>query len=276
MSAGEYVYKNIKSIVNYCHNVNHNELDNLLDINYSKRTFDINFPFFIDINDIDETNNKKQSKRFNAKIYLINNRRVRVTTQWFIDKLPLFKEYLENKNIEPIGLENIEKRENVENVIKNTSRRKNSRYRGNAIGNASNLLIRNILSNIGNESFNEDDWKETKEYFENKCAYCNSTDQLLMEHAIPINKEKLGEHRLGNIILSCKKCNEEKANKDYKEFLGKNDITIKKIENYMLSKNYFPIGNNENIKKILNMAYDEVSYIADKYIEIINILQKME
>ena len=37
-----------------------------------------------------------------------------------------------------------------------------NRYKGNPIGNASNALVRNILSNLGNERFNSADWTETK------------------------------------------------------------------------------------------------------------------
>ena len=39
-----------------------------------------------------------------------------------------------------------------------------NRYKGNPIGNASNALVRNILSNLGNERFNSADWTETKKY----------------------------------------------------------------------------------------------------------------
>jgi len=65
---------------------------------------------------------------------------------------------------------------------------------------AQNLFIRNILSSLGVESLNEEDWNFTKAYFSHKCAYCGAETELLMEHAIPINKAKLGEHRLGNLV----------------------------------------------------------------------------
>jgi len=93
---------------------------------------------------------------------------------------------------------------------------------------------------------------------------------LLIEHAIPINREKLGEHRLGNLVPSCKLCNSNKGGKDFREFLGPNAEAISRIEEYMDSRNYVPLEDNEQIKLILNMAHKEVAALADRYITIIN------
>lgn len=270
MKIGEIVKLNIGRIFAFCNTEDHSELDLLLDINYSKKIFNINFPFCIELEKIDENNLKKQSKRFWGEIYLVRGKRVRVTSQWYDSSTPLFIKYLKNKKIELNSKINLEINPNILNKKAQVSSRINSRYRGNAIGNAQNLLVRNILSNLGNESFSEDDWKQTKLYFSNKCAYCNEETDLLIEHAIPINKERLGEHRLGNIIPSCSKCNSLKANKDYKEYLLENTEAIKKIEEYMESRNYIPLENNEQMKKILNMAYQEVASVAERYITIIN------
>lgn len=93
---------------------------------------------------------------------------------------------------------------------------------------------------------------------------------MLIEHAVPINKEKLGEHRLGNLVPSCNGCNSNKAGKDFREFLGENTRAIRKIEEYMDSRNYVPLENNEQMKMILNVAHKEVSALAERYITIIN------
>jgi 5-methylcytosine-specific restriction endonuclease McrA len=254
----------------------------LCNLEYSNRVFHLNFSFFIDVNDVDGVNNeneldkKKESKRFLAtNISCIRERYFRVTSQWHYSNIPHFKRYMEEKNIQPIipiTIENGPKRSTPK------GRRKNNRYRGNAIGNVQNSLIRNILKNLGDESFNKDDWIKTKEYFNNKCAYCNSEGELVIEHAIPINKEKLGEHKIGNIIPSCKKCNSEKGDKDYREFLEGKIDAINKIEAYMSSRNYVPLENTNQLKMILNMAYEEVALVADRYIDIINelILKNIE
>lgn len=156
---------------------------------------------------------------------------------------------------------------NTQKIIKTSH---NSRHRGYAIGNAQNSVIRNILSNLGQESFNENDWIDTKKYFLNCCAYCGIETDLEMEHAIPINRQSLGEHRLGNLIPSCKDCNKNKGNKSFLEFLESSPERVQKIEEYMNNRNYVPLGDNTLVKMILNMAYKEVSSLADRYKLLLN------
>jgi hypothetical protein len=91
-----------------------------------------------------------------------------------------------------------------------------------------------------------------------------------MDHAIPINKTKLGEHRLGNVIPSCRKCNKEKHHRDFLEFLGEDTEKIEKIKSYMRTRNYIPLGDNRQIKLVIEQAYSEVAPLADRYIAIIN------
>lgn len=148
-----------------------------------------------------------------------------------------------------------------------------NRYKAMPIGNTSNQLVRYILSNIGKESFSENDWEETKKWFNYKCAYCGKSGELQIDHAIPINKEHLGEHRLGNLVPSCGRCNNNKHDSGYKEFLGDQPERIRKIEEYMESKDYRPLHLHQNaavIKKILRLAYKEARELANRYIELIH------
>lgn len=150
---------------------------------------------------------------------------------------------------------------------------KNARYKGNAIGNSQNLFIRNILSNLGEESFSTSDWQETLNYFNHCCAYCSKEKTLIMEHAIPINKSKLGEHKLGNLIPSCKECNNLKHNESYDIFLKNEPDKLRKIQKYMESKKHKPLATNPNfeaIQEILELAHGEVGVLADRYITILN------
>jgi 5-methylcytosine-specific restriction endonuclease McrA len=272
MSVADYIYANIEQIINFC-NKNPSELGGLLDLNTSKQLFDLNYAFFIETNNIDDTNGKRSSARYISKIYTVNNKSVRITNDWYKRNIPYFNDYLAQRNIVPVGtIKTPAKTSSSGNntILLKKSTRKNSRYKGNAIGNSQNRLIRNILSNLGEESFSEDDWINTKKYFDNKCAYCGSEEELIIEHAIPINKEKLGEHRIGNIVPACKKCNSNKGDKDYREYLENKISVIKKIDEYMESRHYIPLEDNEKLKNILNIAYEEVSSIAEKYINIIN------
>lgn len=268
MKIGELVKQYIKPLFFYCDTVAHDEIYSLLDPQYSKKTFGVYYPFCIEVENIEPS----QSRRYWTEIYLVRGKRVRVTSQWVETSRPLFITYLKSKGIAPelASVAYDEAPAKKKHTALPPSGRANSRFRGNPIGNAQNLFIRNILSSIGLEKFNEEDWNTTKAYFSHRCAYCGTEAELLIEHAIPINKEKLGEHRLGNLVPSCKLCNSNKGGKDFREFLGENAEAISRMEEYMDSRNYVPLEDNEQIKMILNMAYKEVAALADRYITIIN------
>jgi len=153
--------------------------------------------------------------------------------------------------------------------------KRNSRYKGNPVGNAQNLVIRTILSNLGDESFSEKDWEETKSYFEGKCAYCGTADkEIVRDHAIPINRYKLGEHKLGNLVPACRHCNNAKGEQDYIEFCGENEKAITQINAYIESRNYRPLtadtDKSQNIQIILHHVYEEIRVVAERYIKLIN------
>jgi hypothetical protein len=91
-----------------------------------------------------------------------------------------------------------------------------------------------------------------------------------MDHGVPINKTALGEHRLGNLIPSCKKCNEDKNRRDFKAFLKDHAERAAKIEAYMASWNYTPLGDSGHVKMIVELAHEEVAALARRYVAIIN------
>jgi 5-methylcytosine-specific restriction endonuclease McrA len=264
MKIGKLVKTHIKKVFQFCETEDHCELTRLMDKGYSKKTFDVNFPFCTEVTLI----LPEESKRYWTDRFLVQGKTVRVTSQWFDKSKEYFIAYLLEKNIATQdSLKNIDR---MEIPSSPRARKTNSRYRGNAIGNAQNLLVRNILSNLGNESFTDRDWEETKQYFSNQCAYCGNAGDLVIEHAIPINKKSLGEHRLGNLIPSCKACNSKKADKDYIDFLGENNEKINKIQQYMDSRNYVPLDKNEQVAMILELAYKEVAGVSERYIAILN------
>ena len=269
MKIGELVKRHIKRIFSHCDNVSHKEFDALLDPIYSNRTFGINFPFCIELKKIEPG----QSRRYWTEVHLVRGKRVRVTNDWYERSRQSFTKYLKSKGIEPeIDLpaqEQTRAQDAEETQAYRTSSQANSRYRGNHIGNAQNLFIRNILSNLGHESFRKENWNSTKKHFSGKCVYCGDL-ATVMDHAIPINKERLGEHRLGNLVPSCKQCNQTKGAKDFRAFLEGNTEAISKIKKYMDDRNYVPLEDNEQIQKILNMAHKEVAALADRYITIVN------
>jgi 5-methylcytosine-specific restriction endonuclease McrA len=282
MKIGELVKRHIQQILSHCNTVDHGELGRLLNRQYSKQVFGINFPFCQEIRLIPP----EESKRYWTSIYFVQDKQVRVTSQWYKESRSLFIQYLTSKEIISSAEANeatpfpsqadssrlVPKssgKSKFEATVR-SSRVTNSRYRGNAISNAQNLFVRNILSNLGHESFNEHDWNTTKAYFMDRCAYCNASTSLIMDHAVPINKESLGEHRLGNLVPSCDICNSNKAGLDFRTFLADNPAAIQKIEVYMESRNYIPLEDNEQLKHILRLAHSEIAALAERYISIIN------
>jgi 5-methylcytosine-specific restriction endonuclease McrA len=276
MKIGQLVKAYTTKVFRYCDEGDHEELMCLMDAKYSKDILGINFPFCAEV----ETISPQLSKRYWRDIHVVRGRTFRVCSQW-VD-LPtsrsreLFCRYLLSKkladNEELSAIDSLPQPRHQSPTSKSPRRASRGRYRGNAIGNAQNLFVRNILSNIGQESFSESDWQETKAYFSNKCAYCGAETDLVIDHAIPINKAKLGEHRIGNLVPSCNDCNARKGNKDYSEYLDGDDEKKQTIESYMDSKNYVPLGDNKQVRMILDLAHAEVSALVDRYIVIINSL----
>ncbi|HBC3552877.1 TPA: HNH endonuclease [Vibrio parahaemolyticus] len=270
MKIGKLVQALLPKVLEHCEQKSHNEFERLCDADYFKRNFNLNFPFLVPISSLPSD----LSKRYWTKAYLVRGQTVRACSQWFEKDAVYFAKYLKRIGIDydqaQLESELLESRTTLSRGPSVPTARTNSRYRGNAIGNAQNLLVRNILSNLGTEQFSEEDWQATKGYFNHQCAYCGESKELVIEHAIPINKVYLGEHRLGNLVPSCRECNSAKASKDFREFLEGRDDKIAVIEAYMDEKNYVPLENNEQVSMILEMAYREVGTVAERYISIIN------
>jgi hypothetical protein len=95
MKIGKLVKRHIKQVLFHCDNVDHNEIYSLLDPRYSKNTFGINFPFCIELENIEQS----QSKRYWTEVYLVRGKQVRVTSQWFETSRPSFIKYLQSKGI---------------------------------------------------------------------------------------------------------------------------------------------------------------------------------
>ncbi len=275
MKIGQLVKRFVPNIIDYCLTVDKEEILRLQNLEYSKNTFWVSsYPFW------SREDNITESKRFWTDVYLVDQDEFRVSSQWTIKHVEKFKEYLIDKNI--TTEEELDKidfdTEKANDTKLDKKVRSKGRYRGNAIGNAQNLLVRNILSNLGDEVFSENDWKETKDFFDNCCVYCGSDEKLVMEHAVPINKSMLGEHRLGNIVPSCNNCNDKKGPQSYDQFL-KDETRLKKIEAYMELKNYESLNSypqSEIIAELLEKAYLDTAEVSKRYIQIIELIQNNE
>jgi hypothetical protein len=258
---GELVKDHIGKIFRYCE-TDPAELLRLMDTEYCRRTFGLAWPFCADADKLP----LKDHTRYWCDGYAVGDRRVRVCSQWYDRQRGRFCDYLAAKRIALVSKPSAEPRPHL------APSTRNSRYRSTQIGDAQNAFIRFILSRLGEESFGERDWQETKAYFGNGCAYCAVGEAGHIDHGIPINRSKLGEHRLGNVIPSCERCNTGKHQKDYREHLRDDLVRIDKIETYMASRGYAPLGENHQVKGVLEQAHKEVAALADRYIEILNVI----
>lgn len=115
-------------------------------------------------------------------------------------------------------------------------------------------------------------------FFDYKCCYCHVSlrdKQWDKDHLEPINKDHAGLHAWGNIAPSCKKCNNQRLNQDWAQFLRtktkdeEDFITRKaKIEKYINKYNYSlnPMQ-KERIKMLANDLQTSVFSFVSRQID---------
>jgi hypothetical protein len=74
--------------------------------------------------------------------------------------------------------------------------------------------------------------KHIKEQWDHKCAYCESKDNLTIDHIIPQSKGGLDITR--NVVCCCKTCNHDKGHTSWEE--------------WYFSQEFFDMGRYEKIK----------------------------
>lgn len=264
MKIGQIVKSSAPAIFKYCEETEPEEFARLQDPRYSKEAFNINYPFCRQVAQIGSSNRG----RYWTGEYVVRGIPVRVTNDWYSKSLPLLRRYLASKGLasdfhpDPSTSDAPPPDDAI--------RAARGRYKGNAIGNAQNYLVRNILSRLGDEQFNALQWQAVVDAFGRACAYCGAEGELVMDHVVPINRQALGEHRLGNLVPSCRACNARKAERDFREFLADDPIRIEAIEAHMTSQGYEPIGDHAQLRAIIELAHQDVRNLADRYVAIIN------
>lgn len=96
---GKLIQHSIPAIFEYCETQDPTEFARLQDQQYSKETFNINYPFCQPVTKV----GPDQNPRFWAKRYLVHGVTVRVTNDWYnpptSNSLPLFLKYLERRGL---------------------------------------------------------------------------------------------------------------------------------------------------------------------------------
>ena len=174
MKIGGLIQHYIPIIFEYCETQVPTEFGRLCDRSYSKETLDVNFAFCKPVAEISALENR----RYWSQVYVVRGVSVRVTSQWFDPPTSKSRSrllrYLARHDIEVIEAARAAPGSDTAANISETRpvRPSRGRFKGNAIGSAQNLLVRNILSNLGAEGFGEKHWQQVIDAFGRRCAYC--------------------------------------------------------------------------------------------------------
>ena len=271
---GKLIQHSIPEIFEYCETQDPTEFARLQDQQYSKETFNINYPFCQPVTKV----GPDQNPRFWAKRYLVHGVTVRVTNDWYnpptSNSLPLFLKYLERRGLsgqirshsEPEDSQLASGVDSAENAKKPGP---NPKHR-NAIGNAQNLFVRYLLSCVSDDDVSAENWQDTVKSFGGCCAYCGSkVTSLNMDHVVPLNKTTLGMHCIGNLVPACRPCNAKKSAKDFREFLAGDTEKIAAIEAHMERHGYTPTQDAQALRKVIDLAHQDVRTMADRYVAIL-------
>lgn len=246
---GEVVRLNIPQLLEHCAQNDPDELVKLEDGDYCKKTFKLGYPFLRSPADAKRIHAETGKSRYWAKVHPVQDREVRVTSEWYKPSLGPFLVYLVGRGLTPLGVPAAAVESEIDQVAEakaaKTSSVGGARYKLHAIGNAQNSVVRWVLGSLGHEAFTQKDWLTVTAYFNHRCVYCDSPRQLVMDHAVPLSIKNLGEHKIGNLVPSCRQCNSAKGEKRYDDFLRAQPdraAAEDRIEAHMRQHGYQPLS----------------------------------
>lgn len=131
-------------------------------------------------------------------------------TAYTLFQIPLFMKYAEEGDLSSIEQEIILDAKNHYRTIseKEEKKRMLAQERRHDLRNDFRLTI--------------EEWRNTKRYFDNQCAYCGSNDKLTYDHFIPFSKG--GVFTVSNIIPACFKCNTSKNDREFLQWYSNQDF----------------------------------------------------
>ena len=109
--------------------------------------------------------------------------------------------------------------------------------------------------------------EELLEFFDHQCCFCGTAidnKSLSQDHLIPMNKAALGLHAWGNVVPCCQRCNSEKQQRPWKEFLEAKaglgaESRSRRIDDFVRSKDYDP---TLNLHEYADNLYSDVGEVA--------------
>lgn len=274
----DFVRSHLEYILDYVAKVAPEEFLRLQLRDYSTEQFRLSYPFF---KSVEKINADGDTKKFWTKQHSVQGQLVRVCSQWTKRQRPFLLNYLVTHQLPVDGISpeiNEEWLAVVEQAGSVAKSPGGARYRGTPIGVAQNALVRYLLSNLGQESFTETDWKAVKASFGAACAYCGKPGEVERDHAIPLSRLQLGEHRLGNLVPACSTCNRKKSHLRFRPFLETNfrhdpreaAARIERVETHMARHGYRAMGERSDIRALLEHAREDIAATAARYLQLIN------
>lgn len=275
---GAFVQSHLPQILDYIADVDDEEFLRLQMKEYSSEQFRLSYPFFKTTEQIESDGD---TTRFWKPECLIQGQRLRVCSQWTRRHRPFFLSYLVDRQIPVAGVspelqeEWLAAAEQAGTTSKSPG---GARHRTYPIGVAQNALVRYLLSNLGEESFTEQDWTAVKESFGDACVYCGRPGAVQMDHAIPLSRLQLGEHCLGNLVPACPACNGQKSHLRFRPYLEakyEHDAheaatRIAAVETHMARHGYRPLGDRQDIRGLIEQARQEIADVAARNLNLIN------
>lgn len=113
-------------------------------------------------------------------------------------------------------------------------------------GDAANAYVRMLLSEVGRliGGITDEQWVQTRDHFDGRCAYTGerlSDDDVVREHAVPINRRHCGVHAYGNVLPASRAANDAKGGLHYREYMRtvvRDDERLAKIDSFVRESSY--------------------------------------
>lgn len=142
-----------------------------------------------------------------------------------------------------------------------------------AMGITQNAVVRRILAKLESSP---NAWADTLAHFDHACAYCGATGvSFSRDHIVPINRDSLGLHHIGNLAPACSDCNASKGKKDLEPWLREvfpatAEERIGVIVAFQRSRGYVPITERaidvDAVRAVLEQARLDVAAVAEEAI----------
>lgn len=285
---GKLVRANLDQIFEHCSQSDPEEIVKLSDKAYCKDVFNLDYAFLATPAEATLIQQESGHPRYWVEEYHVMGHEVRVTNYWFSRNRVPFLLYLLEKGLTPQGISpgavdaELAAAEDLHLATSTSTSTGGARYRKTAIGVAQNAVARHVLGSLGHDAFTEKQWIEVKSSFGFRCAYCHSGRQVVMDHAVPISINELGEHRLGNLVPACHDCNSAKGEKRYDDYLRTQaglpdpEGRIVAIQAHMRSYGYQPLADTldalaaKQVREQLQQLREQIKQAAEATVTALN------